>query len=127
MRGRFPVPHTSPLRAVTPDRGRGGVPRSPVEGRAPLPSRRDSGRMWAMPVGDAPSMTAVSYRFRAELRTRWRAWLALALLVGLAGGAVLALAAGARRTDTAYSRFLSAQNAYDALVINNRTAQGGTA
>jgi hypothetical protein len=63
-------------------------------------------------------VNAVWYRFRAELRTRWRAWLGLALLIGMASGAVLALAAGARRTDTAYSRFLESHNAYDVAVIN---------
>lgn len=63
-------------------------------------------------------MTAVWYRFRAELRSRWRAWLGLGLLVGLAAGAVMALAAGARRTDTAYARFLESHNAYDVMVID---------
>jgi ABC-type lipoprotein release transport system permease subunit len=63
-------------------------------------------------------MAAVWYRFRAELRTRWRAWFGLALLVGVAGGAVLALVAGARRTDSAYQRFLRSQDAYDVLVKN---------
>jgi len=63
-------------------------------------------------------MRAVWIRFRAELRTRWRAWLGLALLVGLAAGAVMTLAAGARRTDSAYSRFLRAQNAYDVVIVN---------
>jgi putative ABC transport system permease protein len=63
-------------------------------------------------------VTAVWYRFRAELRSRWRAWLGLGLLVGLVAGAVMALAAGARRTDTAYARFLEAQNAYDVIVFD---------
>jgi MacB-like periplasmic core domain/FtsX-like permease family len=63
-------------------------------------------------------MTAVWFRFRAELRARWRAWLGLAMLVGLASGAVMALAAGARRTDTAYDRFLDAHNAYDVMVLD---------
>jgi ABC-type lipoprotein release transport system permease subunit len=63
-------------------------------------------------------MTAVWLRFRAELRTRWRAWLGLALLTGVAGGVVIGLAAGARRTDSAYSRFLRAQNAWDVVVHN---------
>ncbi|MGH9246035.1 MAG: FtsX-like permease family protein [Acidimicrobiales bacterium] len=70
-------------------------------------------------------MSAVWYRFRAELRTRWRAWLGLALLVGFATGAALAFAAGARRTDSAYARFLDAHRAYDVLVVNY--AEDGTA
>jgi ABC-type lipoprotein release transport system permease subunit len=69
-------------------------------------------------------MAAVWYRFRAEFRTRWRAWLALALIVGVAGGAVLALAAGARRTDTAYQRFLRSQDAYDVLLITTSDVFG---
>ena len=48
-------------------------------------------------------MNAVRYRFRAELRTRWKSVLALALLAGLAGGVTLAAIAGARRTDSAFS------------------------
>src|SRR5262245_57622179 len=63
-------------------------------------------------------MGAVWLRFGAELRARWRAWLGLALLVGLAGGAVLAIVAGARRTDSAYPRFVEAARGSDALVIN---------
>lgn len=58
-------------------------------------------------------MRAVWLRLRSELRARWRAWLGLALLIGLAGGAAVAAAAGARRTDTAYPRFVQAQKGYD--------------
>jgi ABC-type lipoprotein release transport system permease subunit len=61
-------------------------------------------------------MSAVWYRFRAELRTRWRSMAALALLVGIAGGATIAAVAGARRTDTAYSRLVKATDAWDVLV-----------
>jgi len=72
---------------------------------------------------------ATWYRLRIELRARWRAWSALALIVGLTGGAVLALAAGARRTDSSYRRFLRAQDAYDvqvsANVVDASGAQGG--
>src|SRR6266496_3611363 len=42
-----------------------------------------------------------------------RCWMALALLIGLTGGAAVAAAAGARRTETAYPRFVQAQNGYD--------------
>jgi hypothetical protein len=61
-------------------------------------------------------VAAVWYRFRAELRTRWRSVLALALLAGIAGGATLAAIAGARRTDSAFSRLLVDTNAADVLV-----------
>jgi hypothetical protein len=42
---------------------------------------------------------------RAELRTRWRAWLVIALLIGFTGAVVLTMVAGARRTETAFRRF----------------------
>ncbi|HEX2064668.1 MAG TPA: FtsX-like permease family protein [Acidimicrobiales bacterium] len=54
--------------------------------------------------------------FRSELRRRWRSWLVLALLVGVGGGVVIGAAAGARGTDTAYSRFLEASNPVDVSV-----------
>jgi putative ABC transport system permease protein len=50
------------------------------------------------------------------LRARWRAWTGLALIIALAGGAVLAAAAGASRTDSAYPRFLAQSRASDVLV-----------
>jgi putative ABC transport system permease protein len=52
-------------------------------------------------------MAAVWTRARAELRHRWRATLLLVVLVGLAGGVVLAAVAGARRTATVMDRFLA--------------------
>lgn len=55
-------------------------------------------------------------RIRAELGARWRAWLGLALLLGMFGGAAVAAAAGARRTSTAYPRFVEAQNGFDVLI-----------
>ena len=58
-------------------------------------------------------MSAVALRFRAELRAGWRGWLGLAVLMGLAGAVVIGAAAGARRTDNAYSRFLTAYRASD--------------
>ena len=61
-------------------------------------------------------MSAVWIRFRSELHSRWRSWLALALLVGLTGGLVLAVAAGARRTDSAVERFLTTTLAADVTV-----------
>src|SRR5581483_8267620 len=64
-------------------------------------------------------MTAVLLCVRADLRARWRAWLGLTLIMGLAGGAVIAATAGARRTDSSYSRFLRANRAPDALVFQS--------
>lgn len=62
-------------------------------------------------------MHAVTYRFRSELRVRWRAWLALAMLVGAVAGTALLLLAGSRRTASAYERFTSSQAAYDVGVV----------
>ena len=50
-------------------------------------------------------MSAVWFLARADLRRRWLGAFALVLLVGVAGGAVLAASAGARRTDSALARF----------------------
>ena len=61
-------------------------------------------------------MAALGIRLRAELRSRWRAWVALVLLAASAGGLLLAMAAGSRRTATAFDRFLAATNAADAYV-----------
>ena len=58
-----------------------------------------SGAGWADGRGD---MVAVWLVVAAALRGRWRSWLVLAVVVGLAGGLVIAVAAGARRTDAAY-------------------------
>jgi hypothetical protein len=52
-------------------------------------------------------VSAVWLRATAQLRGRARATVLLAVLVGLAGGMVLAAVAGARRTDAALPRFLA--------------------
>jgi hypothetical protein len=51
-------------------------------------------------------MWAVWLRVRAGLRQDWRGLVVLALVTGLMGAVVLVALAGARRTDTAVSRFL---------------------
>ena len=53
---------------------------------------------------------------RAEVRTRWRALLVLALLTAFFGAFVLATIAGGRRTATALDRFQVSTNALDAAV-----------
>lgn len=47
-------------------------------------------------------------------------WVALALAIGTVGAAVLTAAAGARRTDTAYRRFLAASRAEDVYIAGDR-------
>ena len=71
------------------------------------------------------AMGAVWLRLRAELRHQWRAWLALAVLLGVIGGIALTAAAGARRTDTAYPRFLRASHAAQLAVFPARSGFGG--
>jgi ABC-type lipoprotein release transport system permease subunit len=61
-------------------------------------------------------VTAVWLCVRSQSRRRWRAWLSLALIVGVFTGAVVTAAGGARRTGSAYARFLSWSKAPDALV-----------
>jgi hypothetical protein len=54
--------------------------------------------------------------WRPILRGAWRQVLALALLAGLLGGVALGAVAGARRTATAYGRYLTAINGSDVFV-----------
>ena len=58
----------------------------------------------------------VAYRLRANLRRWWRVGIGLALLVAVLGGVVLATAAGARRTSSAYGRLLDVVNPPELLV-----------
>lgn len=51
-------------------------------------------------------MAAVWLRARSQLRHHWPATVALALVIGLAGGVVLAAVAGARRTQAAFPAFV---------------------
>jgi len=61
-------------------------------------------------------MASVWMRLRAELRARWRATVMLALLLGLVGGGTLAAVAGARRTQSAYPRFVERYRGFDVAV-----------
>ena len=56
-------------------------------------------------------------RLRSEARAKWQGWLGLALMIGLFGGATLATVAGARRTDSAYPRFLLEKNPFDQFLL----------
>src|SRR5690349_15191189 len=61
---------------------------------------------WPENVRGDRLMRAVRFRFGAEVRARWRAWLALAALAGLFYGATAAAVAGWQRTDTVVARNL---------------------
>lgn len=67
-------------------------------------------------------MAGVWLVVRAGLRARWRSWLALAVVAGLAGGLVTAVAAGARRTDSAYQALVAWSAPPDLLFSDNPTA-----
>ncbi|HET6873872.1 MAG TPA: ABC transporter permease, partial [Acidimicrobiales bacterium] len=67
-------------------------------------------------------MSAVWMRARAEMRDRARSAVVLAALIALAGAVVLTAWAGARRTDSAYPRYLSSTHAADYLIS---TGNGG--
>jgi hypothetical protein len=56
------------------------------------------------------------YTWRASLRRSWRAALAVAVIGGLLGAVGLASLAGARRTDSAYGRYLASINASTVMI-----------
>src|ERR1022692_2391527 len=56
------------------------------------------------------------YRFRATFGRRRGGYLALVLLIGLAGGVALGSAAAARRTDSSFPVFLASTNPSDLSV-----------
>jgi hypothetical protein len=69
-------------------------------------------------------VNAILARARAELRTGFGPSLALILLLGVMGGAVMAPVAGARRQDSAYPRFVAASGAPDAFVVSSVPGSG---
>jgi hypothetical protein len=87
-----------------------------------LPAIVRSGGGDAVHAKSAP-VRAVIIVLRQQLRRRWRAWVGLALLVGVAGGATMALAQAARRSEHAYRSFADAQAAAD-VVMTGRSNFG---
>jgi hypothetical protein len=61
-------------------------------------------------------MRTALYWWRAATPRAWRSLVVLALLGGVLGAVAVAAVAGARRTDTAYGRYLRAANVSDAFV-----------
>jgi FtsX-like permease family len=68
-------------------------------------------------AGGCHPVIAIWLFLRAESRRRWRAWLSLALIVGVFAGGVMTAAAGALRTDSAYARLLDWSRAPDSVVM----------
>jgi len=58
---------------------------------------------------------AVGMAFRAKLRHRWRSWLAVAILISVVGGFVLAATAAGRRTAAAFPQFVRSHG-FDTVV-----------
>jgi hypothetical protein len=101
---------------------------TPMAGQAaPLPDAGAATRLTttARASEGVMRMRAVLSLAARELRGRWLSWAVLILLVALAGGVVLTAVAGARRTDSAYPRFLAAYRASDALVGPADNGTGG--
>jgi hypothetical protein len=61
-------------------------------------------------------MTAVGLRLRSLWRQHWRAWIVLAVVFGIAGGAAMALTIGVRRTQRAWPQFAAAQRSADVVL-----------
>jgi ABC-type lipoprotein release transport system permease subunit len=64
------------------------------------------------------ALGAVWVRALASLRSHRRSWLALTVLAGVAGGVAITAAAGARRTETAYPRFVEGTRSFDVFFSN---------
>ena len=69
-------------------------------------------------------MTAAVYWWRASRRAAWRQTLVVVLVCAILGAVSLAALAGARRTESAYGRYLASTNA---STVSVNIPQGGTA
>jgi hypothetical protein len=65
---------------------------------------------------DDEAMRAVWYSWRGSRRRTWRSALTVMLLCALLGSVALAALAGARRTESAYGRYLKSINSSDVFV-----------
>ena len=68
-------------------------------------------------IGRGGFLGSVGMVFHAQLRHRWRSWLAITILISLVGGVVMAAAIAGRRTDAAIPKFVSAHG-FDAEVYS---------
>ncbi len=70
----------------------------------------------AVSAVDNDVMGTIRYAFRTIARRHWRVALVVALIGGLLGAVSMAALAGARRTDSAYGRYLRAAKASDVMI-----------
>ena len=68
-------------------------------------------------------MRAITRVMRSQFRQRWPSWLALALLIALVSGLTMTAAVAARRTESAFPRFL-ARHGYDAVLYTSEPLPG---
>jgi predicted lysophospholipase L1 biosynthesis ABC-type transport system permease subunit len=70
-------------------------------------------------------MAVAAYWVRMSLRHRWRGLIGISVLLGLVGGLSLLTLAGARRTQSAYPRFLRSTNPSTmAVIVGGLTPEG---
>src|SRR3954470_13665750 len=74
--------------------------------------------------GDHDMLFTTSWA-RASIRKRWLSLLGIAALLGLMGGLALTTLAGARRTQSAYPRFLRSRHPSTLVVDIGSLADGG--
>ena len=104
-----------------PAAGGGGIPPAVVPALlrgGPVPAHNGC-HARARPSRSAASSAAprlAFYLWRGTFRRTWPATLAIMLISGLLGAVALAAVAGARRTDSAYGRYLTYIRASDAFV-----------
>lgn len=68
-------------------------------------------------------MDSVKLLLGADLRRRWRSWLALVVLFGVLGGLAIGSFSGWRRTSTAMDRFLEHHRPYNAFAEGRFTPE----
>jgi hypothetical protein len=61
-------------------------------------------------------MSTVAFLVRTQTRRSWVAWIGVGLVLAVTTGVAMAGMAGARRTASAYPRFLASANAPDMVV-----------
>jgi hypothetical protein len=67
------------------------------------------------------------YRFRATFGRRRAGWLTIAVLIAVLGGVSIAAVAGARRTQSSFTKYLKSTNPSDLIVLHNDSADDNNA